>query len=142
MARTLSLGASSLTGKSANALVEEMFGKDKFPLQLLVTNKTPRMLVFPEIRAELKANFNAPENVVEVTFKDNAQLTRFTSDIDALSELNQWADAIDLEEEAMEDPAAKNLSAGKSQKLSKPVVDPKPTLEGALADDSAATTKK
>lgn len=138
MARTLSLGASSLTGKSANALVEEMFGKDEFPLQLLVTNKTPRMLVFPEARAELKANFNAPENMVEVTFKDNAQLTRFASDVDALSELNQWADAIDLEGEAMDEPATKS----RSQKASKQNVDPKPTPEGAPADDSAATTKK
>lgn len=77
MANTLHLGASSLTGKSVNALVEEAFGKSEFPLALQLTNNTPRNLVFPDVRAELKPNFDAPGNQIEVTFKDHAQLTRF-----------------------------------------------------------------
>ncbi|WP_211475097.1 hypothetical protein [Collimonas humicola] len=142
MAEILHLGASSLTGKSVNALVEEAFGKSEFPLALRLTNHTPRHLVFPDVRAELKPNFNAPDNQIEVTFKDHAQLTRFASDLDSLSELNQWADAmaLDVLDDGQPDEAvAKVPAAGKGQK--KVAAEPKSST-GASADDAANTDKK
>ncbi|MFJ2989870.1 hypothetical protein ACIPF8_18540 [Collimonas sp. NPDC087041] len=142
MASTLHLGASSLTGKSVNALVEEAFGTFEFPLALRLTNNTPRYLVFPDIRAELKPNFSTPDNQIDVTFKDHAQLTRFASDVDSLSELNQWAEAMALD--ALDDGqpdevAAKAPAGGKGQK--KAATEPKSPADTA-ADDAANTDKK
>jgi hypothetical protein len=142
MASTLHLGASSLTGKSVNALVEEVFGKSEFPLALRLTNNTPRNLVFPDVRVELKPNFSAPDNQIEVTFKDHAQLTRFASDVDSLSELNQWGDAMALDalDDGQPDEAAAKVPAtGKSQK--KAGAESKPPADAA-ADDAANTDKK
>ena len=142
MASTLHLGASSLTGKSVNALVEEAFGTSEFPLALRLTNNTPRNLVFPDIRAELKPNFRAPDNQVEVTFKDHAQLTRFASDVDSLSELNQWTDAMALDaldDGQPEEVAAKAPAAGKGQK--KAAAESKPPADTPV-DDAANTDKK
>ncbi|PFH07852.1 hypothetical protein BCF11_0199 [Collimonas sp. PA-H2] len=142
MANTLHLGASSLTGKSVNALVEEAFGKSEFPLALRLTNNTPRNLVFPDVRAELKPNFSAPDNQIEVTFKDHAQLTRFASDVDSLSELNQWGDAMaldTLEDGRPDEVAAKVPATGKSQK--KATAEPRSPAD-TPADDAANTDKK
>ncbi|MDB5768017.1 MAG: hypothetical protein JWQ61_2831 [Collimonas fungivorans] len=142
MASTLHLGASSLTGKSVNTLVEEAFGKSEFPLDLRLTNHTPRYLVFPDIRAELKPNFSAPDNQIDVTFKDHAQLTRFASDVDSLSELNQWADAMALDaldDAQPEEVAAKAPAAGKGQK--KAGAESKSPAD-MPADDAANTDKK
>ncbi|MGS0741338.1 hypothetical protein ACVBEF_05840 [Glaciimonas sp. GG7] len=135
MKRTLSLGATSLTGKSANALAEEMFGHSAFPLQLRITNKTPRTLVLPDVRLELKPNFAGPDNIAEVTFKNHGLFTRFVSDIDALAELNQWADAINVTDvENGEEAATKRLAPGaKNQKPPKP---------DAPETDVATTPKK
>ncbi|WP_211441385.1 hypothetical protein [Collimonas humicola] len=142
MAEILHLGASSLTGKSVNALVEDAFGKAEFPLALRLTNHTPRHLVFPDVRAELKPNFSVPDNAVEVTFKDHAQLTRFASDVDSLSELNQWGDAMSmnmLDDGQPDEAVAKIPAAGKSQK--KAAAELKPPADKAT-DDAANTDKK
>ena len=142
MASTLHLGASSLTGKSVNTLVEEAFGTSEFPLALRLTNNTPRNLVFPDIRAELKSNFRAPDNQIDITFKDHAQLTRFASDVDSLSELNQWADAMaldSLDDGQPEEVAAKASAVGKVQK--KVAAVPKSPVDTPV-DDAANTDKK
>lgn len=142
MASTLHLGASSLTGKSVNALVEAVFGKSEFPLTLRLTNNTPRNLVFTDIRAELKPNFSAPDNQMEVTFKDHAQLTRFASDVDSLSELNQWGDAMALDAldgGQLDEAAAKVTAGGKGQK--KAATEPK-SPANTVADDAANIDKK
>ncbi|PFH08068.1 hypothetical protein BCF11_0420 [Collimonas sp. PA-H2] len=142
MANTLHLGASSLTGKSVNALVEEAFGKSEFPLALRLTNNTPRNLVFPDVRAELNPNFSAPDNQIEISFKDHAQLTRFASDVDSLSELNQWGDAMALDalDDGQPDEVIAKVSAGgKGQK--KAGAESK-SLADTAADDAANTDKK
>jgi hypothetical protein len=142
MANTLHFGASSLTGKSVNALVEEAFGNAEFPLALRLTNNTPRNLVFPDVRAELKPNFRAPDNQIEVTFKDHAQLTRFASDVDSLSELNQWSDAMALDtlDDGQPDAMAVKASiTGKGQK--KATVEPKSSTD-KVTDDAANTDKR
>lgn len=142
MASTLHLGASSLTGKSVNALVEEAFGTSEFPLALRLTNNTPRNLVFPDIRVELKPNFSAPGNQIDVTFKDHAQLTRFASDVDSLSELNQWSEAMALngvDDRQPDEVVVKVPATAKSQK--KATAEPKSPVD-TPADDAADTDKK
>ncbi|MEM4990721.1 hypothetical protein V8G57_25260 [Collimonas sp. H4R21] len=143
MKRTLSLGASSLTGKSANQLAEKIFGKSDFPLKLRVTNKTPRALVLPDVRLELKPNFKSPENIVEVVFKDHGFFTRFVSDIDSLSENNKWIDAIELEDVDSQGEDMEPVVIEKKQRAVKAGVEPKSVMiSEAAAGDTAIVDKK
>jgi len=82
------IGAPSLTGKDFNEVKKEVFGKLEFPVTKLLTNLSGRPLLTPACILE------AGQEKLEVEFNTEDDFTRFFSDIEALSELNQWEKAV------------------------------------------------
>lgn len=100
MTRKIRLGAPSLTGKDANDLVAEAFADAKYPLKLEVTNLMPRNVTFPELGNLFLRNVASgkPDMKAVVTVPNHDALQRFASSVEQIAELNQYAQALILEE--------------------------------------------
>lgn len=111
MNRKVELGAPSLTGKDVNDLVAAEFGKAKYPLKVKVKNLMPRDVVFPELNLFLRHVAAADGTEAEVEVPNHEVFQRFATDVEQIAELNQYAQALVVEEVAVAKKAAADAPA-------------------------------
>lgn len=98
MTRKVELGAPSLTGKDANELVAAEFGKAKYPIKVTVKNLMPRDAVFPEVGLFLCHVAASAGTEAEVEIPSHEVFQRLATDVEQIAELNQYAQAVTIEE--------------------------------------------
>jgi hypothetical protein len=98
MNRKVELGAPSLTGKDVNDQIAAEFGKAKYPLKVMVANQMPRDVVFPELNLFLRHVAAAEGTEAEIEIPNHEVFQRFASDVEQIAELNQYAQALVVEE--------------------------------------------
>lgn len=99
MTRIVELGAPSLTGKDANDLVAEEFATAKYPLEVVITNRMPRNVVFPEVEGLfLRHVGSATGNQQKVVIESHDQFQRLASSVEQIAELNSYEYALTIEE--------------------------------------------
>ncbi|GHA78435.1 hypothetical protein GCM10009007_19330 [Formosimonas limnophila] len=92
----INLGAPSLTGKDNNTLVKGAFAAETYPLTLILTSRVPVPLVFGDAGVALGSN-SSDSKTGTFVFRDSDQLNRFATDIEMISEINGWVNAITVE---------------------------------------------
>ena len=98
MPKALKLGAPSLTGKDANALVSEHFKDAAYPLKLKFTNLIGMALSFPEVSGLfMKPIGHDGEESVVVTISGEPALQRLASSIEQIAELNGKEELLEVE---------------------------------------------
>jgi hypothetical protein len=90
------LGAPSLTGKDNNTLVKGAFATETYPLTLILTSRVPVPLVFGDAGVALGSN-SSDSKTGTFVFRDSDQLNRFATDVEMISEINGWVNAIIIE---------------------------------------------
>lgn len=106
MNRKVELGAPSLTGKDVNDQVAAEFGKAKYPLKVTAKNLMPRDVVFPELGLFLRHVAAGEGTDAEVEIQNHEVFQRFASDVEQIAELNQYAQALVVEEVVVAKKAA------------------------------------
>lgn len=88
MAKTINIGALSLTGKGAEELVTEAFSGDDYPVTVILKNRLPFAVSYSEIRTRLEIEGGEiGADTALVTFKDAATLTRLAKTAQTLADL-------------------------------------------------------
>lgn len=117
MTRTVELGAPSLTGKDANDLVAEVFADAKYPLKVLVVNRMPRNVSFPEIDGLFLRNVANPKESQKVVTIPNADaFQRLASSVEQVAELNKYQVALVISEAAESDAKSTKTATVKTGK--------------------------
>lgn len=111
MTRKVELGAPSLTGKDANEQVAAEFGKAKYPVKVVVSNRMNRDVVFPELGLFLRHVAAADGVSGEIEIPSHEAFQRFASDVEQIAELNQCAQALTIEEVGVVKKAAAEATA-------------------------------
>ena len=89
--KTKDIGMSSPQGEGVTQIADEL--ATTYPAKFDLTNNTPSKLVFPNVTGEILMPY---ETVTGVEFQDESQMARFITDVEHLSELNKWENAVTL----------------------------------------------
>lgn len=98
MAKTINIGALSLTGKGAEELITEAFSGDDFPVTVFLKNRFPFAVSYSEIRTRLEIEGGGTRSdTALVTFNDAASLIRVAKTAQSLADLYKLRAALIIE---------------------------------------------
>ena len=98
MAKTINIGALSLTGKGAEELVTDVFSGGDFPVTVILKNRFPFAVSYSEIRPRLEIEGSEScADTALVTFKDAASLIGVAKTAQSLAGLYKCRTALIIE---------------------------------------------
>ena len=103
--KTVGVGAPSLTGKGANALVDEAFSGVAFPTHVTFANHMPRDCSLAEVGVFLNHVAGGTNTSTTVNVDSLDLLHRVASSIEAIADLNHFPHALSISIEVAEPEA-------------------------------------
>lgn len=123
MTKVIVIGAPSLTGKDANAVIKAAFEEAQFPLTAVLTSQANFNVSLPEVDLLLR-----PGAREEVYFGSFAVLQRTTSSLSQIADLNRLEAIVELSAQpsAQDEPEASAGEAVAEVAAEQPATDAKP----------------
>jgi hypothetical protein len=124
----ITIGSPALTGVISSVLLADHFVSASFPLRALIINHMPRNFRHNDLNIHLKTCAGGVDTQAEVTVQGFSQLQKLCTEVEAISELNDFETGIEIHDlDAIEaaDNAEKSAAASSElEKIAKETVKP------------------
>jgi hypothetical protein len=124
----ITIGSPALTGVISSVLLADHFVSASYPLRALIINHMPRNFRHNDLNISLKTCAGGVDTQAEVTVQSFSQLQKLCTEVEAISELNDFETGIEIHDlDAIEvaDNAEKLAAASiELEKVTKETVKP------------------